>query len=74
MLRRVHLGGVLSMLRGMKSMALCRMSMVCRLFMVPGLVILGRFAVMQCCARVVIRGMLVVFSRFLGHGNFSVWM
>jgi hypothetical protein len=59
----------LRMLSGMNGMPSRRVSMMGGFFMLPAVVMLGRFAVMAGGIRMMFRGLPVVFSCVLGHAE-----
>jgi hypothetical protein len=63
----VRLGGFRRVMRGVVKMALRRMSVMGCRFVVSGLVMPGRLAMMLCCAIVVLRCLGVMLCRLLGH-------
>ena len=65
----VSLPRILRMLSGMDGVSGCRVSMMGRFFMLPSVMMLGRFTVMVGGMRVMFRCLSMVISCFLRHAN-----
>jgi hypothetical protein len=67
----VVLGRFARVVHSVRVMAVRRMSVVCGLLMVAGFVMLGGFAMMPCSVLVMLGGVMVMLSGFLGHDAIS---
>jgi hypothetical protein len=70
MFLRVSLTSFLGVVHGMMPVTTSRVGMMGGLFVISALVVFGRFGMMARGIRVVLGGLFVVFSGFLGHGHF----
>jgi hypothetical protein len=68
----VSLPRILRMLSGMDGVSGCRVSMMGRFFMLPSVMMLGRFTVMVGGMRVMFRCLSMVISCFLRHAISSL--
>jgi hypothetical protein len=63
----VRLGRLCSVVTGMMEVTLSRVSVVCRLLVVGGFMMLGRFSVVVSCFFVMVGRLAMMLSCFVGH-------
>jgi hypothetical protein len=70
----VRAAGVFAVLGRVRCVAASGLSVMCRLLVVAGFVVLGPFGVVTSGVLVVFRGLLVVIGCGLGHGSRPIWV